>query len=107
MSFSFIWFDVVPDLRGPRLMYSYSRNCSSYLIGFRALRHGDSPVQLIVSDQSRHGRGATMQERRQRLFGRFTEAQEKFDALCAPLTGEEHRIQPITEASPPWWSVMH
>ncbi len=48
-----------------------------------------------------------MEEKRQRLFVRFTLAQEKFGAFCAPLTGEEHRIQPITEASPPWWSVMH
>ncbi|HEY6873243.1 MAG TPA: ergothioneine biosynthesis protein EgtB [Geobacteraceae bacterium] len=48
-----------------------------------------------------------MREKRQRLLDRFVRVQDTFDALCAPLTPEEHRIQPITEASPPWWSVMH
>jgi ergothioneine biosynthesis protein EgtB len=48
-----------------------------------------------------------MREKRELLLQRFLEVQEKFDLLCEPLTAEEFRIQPIVEASPPWWSVMH
>jgi hypothetical protein len=48
-----------------------------------------------------------MDEKRERLLGRFLAVQGKFEQLCRPLTAEEHRIQPIVEASPPWWSIMH
>ncbi len=48
-----------------------------------------------------------MQEKRDRLVRRFLDVQEKFDRMCEPLTSEEHRIQPMLEVSPPWWSVMH
>ena len=48
-----------------------------------------------------------MQEIRELLLRRFLDTQEKFERLCQPLTSEEHRIQPIIEASPPWWSIMH
>ena len=48
-----------------------------------------------------------MHEKRERLLGRFLAVQGKFEQLCKPLTAEEHRVQPIVEASPPWWSVMH
>ena len=48
-----------------------------------------------------------MNEKRELLVRMFLDVQEKFDLLCEPLTSEEHRIQPISEASPPWWSVMH
>ncbi len=48
-----------------------------------------------------------MHGKKERLLKRFLDVQEKFECLCEPLTAEEHRIQPIVEASPPWWSVMH
>ncbi len=48
-----------------------------------------------------------MHEKKEMLLRRFLDVQEKFEQLCKPLTSEEHRIQPILEASPPWWSVMH
>jgi ergothioneine biosynthesis protein EgtB len=48
-----------------------------------------------------------MPEQREQLLGRFLAVQGTFEQLCRPLTAEEHRIQPVVEASPPWWSVMH
>jgi len=48
-----------------------------------------------------------MPEKREQLLGRFLAVQGKFEHLCRPLTGEEHRVQPVVEVSPPWWSVMH
>jgi len=48
-----------------------------------------------------------MPEKREQLLGRFLAVQGTFEALCRPLTAEEHRVQPIVEVSPPWWSVMH
>jgi ergothioneine biosynthesis protein EgtB len=48
-----------------------------------------------------------MSENREFLLERFVDGQNKFEQLCEPLTSEEHRIQPIIEASPPWWAVMH
>jgi ergothioneine biosynthesis protein EgtB len=48
-----------------------------------------------------------MRDKRERLLARFGEVQRQFAVLCKPLTVEEHRVQPIVEASPPWWSVMH
>ena len=48
-----------------------------------------------------------MHEKKERLLGRFLAVQGKFEQLCRPLTAEEHRVQPIVEASPPWWSLMH
>jgi ergothioneine biosynthesis protein EgtB len=46
-------------------------------------------------------------EKREQLLGRFLAVQGTFEQLCRPLTAEEHRIQPVVEVSPPWWSVMH
>ncbi len=48
-----------------------------------------------------------MREKRESLLKRFVDVQGKFEQLCKPLTPEEHRIQPMVETSPPWWSVMH
>ena len=48
-----------------------------------------------------------MHEKKKRLLGRFLAVQRKFEQLCRPLTAEEHRVQPIVEVSPPWWTIMH
>jgi ergothioneine biosynthesis protein EgtB len=48
-----------------------------------------------------------MAEKREVLLGRFLAVQGTFERLCRPLTAEEHRVQPVVEVSPPWWSVMH
>ena len=48
-----------------------------------------------------------MPEKREELLSRFLAVQSTFEDLCRPLTAEEHRVQPIVEVSPPWWSVMH
>jgi ergothioneine biosynthesis protein EgtB len=48
-----------------------------------------------------------MQQSREQLLERFLGVQGTFEHLCQPLTAEEHRVQPIVEASPPWWSIMH
>ena len=48
-----------------------------------------------------------MHEKKEWILGRFLAVQRKFEQLCRPLTAEEHRVQPIIEASPPWWSIMH
>lgn len=37
----------------------------------------------------------------------YTEVRGRTEALCAPLTAEDHGVQPFVDASPPKWHLAH
>ncbi len=44
---------------------------------------------------------------RQTLLEQFRSVRLASVAMCKPLSAEEHRIQPMADASPPWWNLGH
>jgi ergothioneine biosynthesis protein EgtB len=40
-------------------------------------------------------------------LARFRAVRAASEAMCAPLSAEEYRIQPVADVSPPWWNLGH
>jgi ergothioneine biosynthesis protein EgtB len=47
------------------------------------------------------------QAERQTLLERYSRVRQQTEALCRPLSAEDHIIQPMPDASPPRWHLAH
>src|SRR5438128_1776406 len=45
--------------------------------------------------------------RRATALRRFRQVRQASLAMCAPLSPEEYRLQPMEDVSPPWWNLGH
>lgn len=58
-------------------------------------------------DDDGMGTATLLDTRRRQALDDFRRVRSASLAMCADLTAEEYRLQPIEDVSPPWWNLGH